>query len=94
MNDDRDKELDQLLSSLRTPHASELQKKRWQRAVQEELVRAIPRSRSAWLSLATAATIGFCIGGLTFSTIAKHQSAIEQASEPSGTISYVYVHPE
>ena len=97
-DDERDEELDWWLTGLREPFTDESQMKRWQAAVQRELAAKdarLPRRR-AWVPIATAAAIGFCLGALTFAELTQLRSRAETtaAQEADRTVRYIYARSE
>lgn len=93
--DERDKELDALLSPLRSAGGSDLEQRKWRNAVREELTRG--RVRRPWVSAqrliptAAALLIGFALG--RFGGGPKAGDSVSN-NEPSATIEYVYAKSE
>ena len=72
--DDRDSEIDDLLSPLQGVHADDLRLKRWQVAVQKELRAALKTSSEppkSYRQIAAALLVGFLLGGVAVGTVGR-----------------------
>lgn len=82
--DERDDELERLLSPLRGIEASELELARWRRALRGAYVPL----RRRWAELTAAVVVGFLVGGLVF------REAPPSEERPSATIVSVHAKAE
>ncbi len=87
-----DKNLDLILSELRSSAPTEFQMQKWKNAVHIELRKNKKTNRVFWLQLAAASIVGFFVGAVVF-TISKPKDSFQNLALIEGenaTIEYVY----
>ena len=92
--DERDSELNDLLAPLRATNAHDLQLKRWQVAVQNELHKEKTRQRPLYRQVVAALFVGFILGSITISALNRfnenQRNTISKNEMPNATIEYIY----
>ncbi len=88
----KDKDLDVLLSEIRSQAPTDLQKQKWKNAVRNELLASRKPKRILWMQLVAASVIGFLVGAVVFKN--KKQEAsfqnLAQFDGDSATVEYVF----
>ncbi len=88
----KDKDLDLLLSEIRSQTPTDLQTQKWKNAVRNELRSTSRKSNKIlWLQLLAASVVGFCIGAAVFKNT-KHEDSFQNLAQfdmDNATIEYV-----
>lgn len=87
----KDKDLDLLLSELRSQAPTELQTHKWKNAVRGELRTNRKSKKILWLQLAAASVVGFLVGAVVFKS-SKQEDSFQNLAQFDGdnaTVEYV-----
>jgi hypothetical protein len=87
----KDKDLDLLLSEIRSQTPNELQMQKWKNAVRNELRTNKKPKRVFWMQLAAASVIGFLVGAVVFKNTKQEDSFqnLAQFDGDNATVEYV-----